>query len=36
MRVVLDEKKEMRVVDTLTYSVNMDNFTNYADSDSIQ
>lgn len=33
MREVLDEKKEMKVVDTISYGVNMYNFTNYSDTE---
>lgn len=36
MRVVLDEKKELKVFDTITYGVNMSNITNYSNPDSIQ
>ncbi len=35
VRVVLDEKKELKAVDTLIYGVNMDNFTNYSNPDLI-
>lgn len=36
MRVVLDEKIELRVFDTITYGVNMNNITDYSNPDAIQ
>lgn len=36
MRVVLDEKTELEVVDTLTYGINVNNFAHYSNPELIQ